>query len=1510
MTFDKDQSVDTSLETPFSASVTAPETESKSSSESGLASPERERNSAMPPPNGEPPAARAAELLNASTAIPDLAARAQMSIAMQQSVGNARMGEMLKTIAEPKAPPPEAQQPAPAVVQPAPVVPAPTTKPIAPTPAAPEAQKVSAPVVAPAVAPLPTPASAANSVPASPAPVVTLSAPPLPASPAPAALSPAAVPLPASPAPAISGDSTATANTASRADVTPAVAAASGKPSIAGGKKPSVGAASDPLEKQADAVADAVATKSSPTAKAGAPAAAGGKGKAAAGGAAPEEGGEGEGEGGKAEVEVKMPEAPKDLSPASKKRIKNVQAAAGKSTAAHTDLPTAGESTTDARKAVEEPTEETHAHAEENLVLALGQRPAPSPKIVKLCADIYLAIYRKRPADEDSLVEAKPDEMGQAAGDLMKGNVQGDVQGVDQSYDALDKPPAGTAQGQATPLESPPASADAPAINATQATPDAVPAQNVSLDADVESNKAKMKDAGMESEPAKLAQTGPVAEARAAQGELEQTAAEDPAKVLAGQKASLSKANANMAALQQKAVDALAASRTATVSGTTGQQKKMVGTESEMRIAASKEARAAFSLAQTKVNDLLLPLPKTAMDKWDKGVAVASQQFKTSLKTVADWIEERHSGVGGTLLSIGDYFTGLPGWVTREYDAAEKKFGDDVCKLALDISTEVNGVIMACEALIAGARTEIAGIFLRLPASLQTWAAGEQALLGAQLDTLNKKAHTVRDNFDKDLAGRARESVQEVRAQIQELRQKAKGLIGRIADAIGRFLDDPVKFIIEALLDILSIPKAAFWAVVAKIKKVIGQIADDPETFANNLMEAVGKGFSQFFDNIGDHLIKGFLDWLTGGLAGAGVNIPKDLSLKSMMTFFLELMGITWPRIRKLLAKHIGEENIALLEKAYSLVANLVALGPEGVFEMIREKLDPQAILDQIIKAAVDYMTTAVIKAVTARILLLFNPVGAILQALEAIYKVLKWIFQNAARIFKLIETIVNGIGDILAGNIGGMANAVEKALAALIAPVIDFLAEYLGFGDLPEKVKETILSFQEWIEGILDKVIGWLVEQGKALLKAVGLGGKEDEKDKERKETGKGVGETVPFTADGKDHRLWIDVAGANAVLMVASDEPMTIPQRLTRWSGMAKDLPSDGATGEESPQARASRLIGEAEPLASKTDKTAEDLIQSSQNSVADANAPAPKPGEQAELSKEEHALADKLRQLFELFDKKPDSIESLRDVQIVIRGRTKEDPDKPDEKTAAADKVVAYGYDLYFNAAIKRYHIQTARGARGEGKPKVHLDAEGKLQMGAGRVVSAVDAEKIAVYEKFLSHAGLPALVDVDDAETYRATFRQQIINALIATPTLADPFMVNTKKDKGIPSQYNRIRGDIYDSFLSSRYGYSLGPRFYKHHATEKLRCPKLETNSWRQPDGVIGNELYEAKGHTGVGPDGDAKEQFRDNVTIILEKYLDSNGGGPYVHVYYLIRDFDVRDKWESAFQNSNVSFLP
>ena len=858
-------------------------------------------------------------------------------------------------------------------------------------------------------------------------------------------------------------------------------------------------------------------------------------------------------------VALHMPEPPTAPSKATLGRIGGVKARAGTKAAAQGSLPDAGKQVGDAQAAVVPPDAERIAKARQQLVDTV--KAAPSPEIEKLCGDIRKAIKGRRPPDEDALAKAEPAKEASEAGSQLNSTVEDASKNVEGNYASMNQPAAPAPAPTSPGVPAQPAAAPTPAVNAKAAVPDAVPAQAVSLDKDAAATKKQAADAGMDKPAAALVQSGPIAEAREAQGELDETAKADPAQVLAKQKEALAKADADMGAMQMRALETLQAARAGTVGKTTQRQGKMVGTEEQMRAQAGEEAKKAFDKAQTDVKDQLKGLIPTALNKWEVAKQGLTTQFKTDLAKVKKEVDERHSGVlGSTVVALWDWGTGLPGWVKRDYDIAENNFAEGVIKELRSISTWVNSIILVCEGIIKIARDKIAGIYKSLPDSLQGWAAQEQEKFGKQLDKLGQEVSAERNAFVKDISARASEAVDEVRAEIAELRKKAGGLVGRIVDAVRRFVDDPVKFIIEGLLELLGISPAAFWAVVAKIKKVVKDIVDDPVKFANNLLKGIGQGFSLFFDNFPGHMVRGFLTWLLGDLKD--VQIPKELSLRGIVTFFLQIMGITWPNIRKIIAKKIGEKNVALIEKVYSLLSFVIEQGPQGIYEMIKEKLDPQSIVDQVIDMAVEFMVTAIAKQVAVRLALLFNPAGAILQAIEAIYRVLKWVFQNAARIFALIETIVNGLADIVAGNVGGFAKAVEKGLAMLIAPVLGFIADYFSLGDLPKMVAKQIKSFREWILAKIEGGLDWLIAKGKALLAKLGIGGKDKEKEKDKKggEYDKEIGKSVSFMAGGERHRIWIEASGGKAVVMMAS-QPKPIELELEDYRQKAKALPDGGS-------------------------------------------------------------------------------------------------------------------------------------------------------------------------------------------------------------------------------------------------------------------------------------------------------------------------------------------------------------
>ena len=294
-----------------------------------------------------------------------------------------------------------------------------------------------------------------------------------------------------------------------------------------------------------------------------------------------------------AAVKLHIPEPPTTVSPATAKRIGGVKRRAGGAAAARGALPPGKDQVGDARGAVDEPSAEAKAKAQQELIATLN--PAPSPEIVKRCERIREVIRNKRPPDEDALMEAKPEGEALSAGNQLNSSVQDETKKVQDNYGAIGTNPAGAAPAKGQDLPPQPAAAQTPGINAAAATPDAVPAGNVSLDKDAAAGKQQMQDAGMEKPAAQLVQSGPVAEARNAQGELEQAAKEDPAKVLEGQKQALAKAEEDMAGLQMQALASLNASRATTAKGASSAQKGMVGSEESMRTAGERRGATRYS---------------------------------------------------------------------------------------------------------------------------------------------------------------------------------------------------------------------------------------------------------------------------------------------------------------------------------------------------------------------------------------------------------------------------------------------------------------------------------------------------------------------------------------------------------------------------------------------------------------------------------------------------------------------------------------------------------------------------------------------------------------------------------------------------------------------------------------------------------------------------------------------------------------------------------------------------
>lgn len=909
---------------------------------------------------------------------------------------------------------------------------------------------------------------------------------------------------------------------------------------------------------------------------------------------------------------------PTRLSARERKRVASVKHRADQKRIAEGSHETTKTSVAASRAAVVEPKKEVDGRALEGHAETIEKHEPPDPEIQALVMRLKIAMWLKRPADEDDLGKADPKEMAKAAGKELNNDIDVEVSKTQTSYQrAVKARPSVQSKKKVTPLTAHDAAPKTPAIDARTATPDPVREADVSLAADQTKLNTKAKDAKLDHEMAPLVKDGPVANARAAQSQFGDLAKQGPKAVLKTDKQLRAGASASFAKAEKEARKRMLEARASQIPAVDQDKKTFKTEEEKLRDALGKKLDGIFAEAETQVKPKLEALVPSALKQWDDGIKPLSENFERTLKRVDKHIKKRKDS---TLSSIRDFFVGLPGWIVRLYERAEQDFVNGASKLALTISSWVRGVIKTCRKLIKDARTKIKTELSKVPKGMENFVLEQQAKFDKKFKKLETDVENTRKDFNKQLGNRLKRTVAEKRAKITKLREMSKGLFQKFADFVSEFMDDPLRAMVNGLLRILGIPPPTFWGLVRRFAAVVDKIADKPKKFANNVVKALKKGFEQFKANIGKHLIKGLLEWLTSKLKDVGVEVPTEFSVKAVLKLILQILGISWPRIRTKLVKYIGEKNMRRIEMALEFVTILMKEGWEGLWKLLQDKINPETIVNTVMAAIKDYIVTTIVKVATARLIAMFNPVGAIIQAVEMIYKVVSWIIDNAAKIFSLIDAVVTGAASIMSGAIGAAANLIEQALAKLVPIVIDLLAKILGLGGLPDKVKQIVGGLQAMVDRALDKAIAWIATK-------IGLAKPGESPAKENS----AIGEVVPVPAPGGDHKMYFVRRGDDAVPMVASSNPMEVRKRLDRFAARLEEI------HEVSRRSKARAEIKKARGLAQHADKTADATVREFRKAAGAAKGRYAK-----DLKRSQMELAYSLSTIYRYFGEHPGAAE----------------------------------------------------------------------------------------------------------------------------------------------------------------------------------------------------------------------------------------------------------------------------
>lgn len=356
---------------------------------------------------------------------------------------------------------------------------------------------------------------------------------------------------------------------------------------------------------------------------------------------------------------------------------------------------------------------------------------------------------------------------------------------------------------------------------------------------------------------------------------------------------------------------------------------------------------------------------------------------------------------------------------------------------------------------------------------------------------------------------------------------------------------------------------------INKAGETIGLIFKNPAAFFGNVAGGVKLGINQFTKNIKKHLISGLISWLTGAMSDVPIQLPAKFDLKGVFSLVMQILGLTYQRIRAKVVKRIGpkgEQVVSGMEKTFQFVKDLVTKGPIVIWERIKDKFNE--IKEMAMEKIRNLVTIEVVKAGIKWIIGLLNPASAIVKAVIMLYDFVMFLIERKDQIIGFVTAVFDTVGPLARGQIKKAGNAVEGAMGRGVPVILGLLANLAGLGGIGKSVSKVIKTIQKPVDKVVDPVIGWLVKQGKKLY------GKGKAGVKKAKEAIKNLGKKIKISfKQGKEsHSLYFKTSGNKKTLMRAST-PEPLKSYTDRLAARINALPT---TDKRKPELQ--RIIGNA--------------------------------------------------------------------------------------------------------------------------------------------------------------------------------------------------------------------------------------------------------------------------------------------------------------------------------------------
>ena len=858
------------------------------------------------------------------------------------------------------------------------------------------------------------------------------------------------------------------------------------------------------------------------------------------------------------------------------------------------DVPAPETLVAEAEAAQTPPDNEAQSRAQATSVDAVDGATAPAPDAAAAKRSLSDGVAANLPT---TLKEVDEFAEGADMTAAVRGLVRSQTAGVAQTYGAIETTPPPQAPAVPTvPLPAPPGPppVDRPALGS-----DAVgtfPAEAADLSALTDASDQALADSGLTDDHLALVTDGPLAEARAEREGVAQTVAEAPTQIDQTRADEQAHIEGQLKAEEDAGEAQMQADRDAGLAGARADQEATTVEMELKRKEVADHIQGIYDRANKAVTDKLDALEETSLARFEEGQRAAVATFERNVGRRMDaFKEKRYGGWLGWGRWIEDRFwdiTKLPP-VKTILDEEKAAFMTAIDGLLATVTADIERTIAECKKAVADAKTEIKEYVDGLGPDLKDVGQKKATELQATFAELDQAINQRRDALQAELAEKREAAIAEVETMIEDMRTGVAAALERLG---GLLLDAAAKFIRWAL-QTAGLDPEPFFAAIRKAGEAVGAIASDPLSFLGNLIAAVRGGIEGFQANIKKHLVGGLIDWLTGAMSTVPIQLPETWDLKGILHLVLQILGLTYDRIRAQLVKRVGERPVAIAEKTVDVLKRLMTEGPIALWDLLVEKAGE--IKAKAMEAIRGWAILQLVKAGVIKLVSMLNPAGAIVQGIITIFNVVMFFVENLQRILAFARSVIDSVATIAAGQTAAAAGYIEQTMARTIPILLGFLGRLIPVTGIGKAVQTAVQK----VRAPIDRIVGKAIDAMVGLVMKLGSKAKAGAKKVASKVAGwarRLLGVREPYTNQkGEQHALEFQERGGKVDLVRRSTPTLVLGWLQTQYNaatgngalrahirhaqGLARrirDFSYPGGEGERHPQTartRASTLVRE---------------------------------------------------------------------------------------------------------------------------------------------------------------------------------------------------------------------------------------------------------------------------------------------------------------------------------------------